>query len=105
MVAASSRARKLSENDSDSTDRFHKVTGVEVAKASTAKTATTRRHPEGTSRPTVKARKPQAPTATTDCTATNPVADPASLRTKGTSGGRWPAQKPVLQKGWPATVA
>jgi hypothetical protein len=105
ITAATRTARMLSDSDSERTDRFHNVTGVVVAKPRTTKTATTRRHPGSTSRPTVKASSPQAATATSDCNAVNPVDEPTTLSTKGTSGGRCPAQKPVLHKGWPATVA
>ena len=72
MVAAIRRASMLRESDSERTDRFHRVIGVEVAKPSTIQTATTRRHPGSTSRPTVKARKPQATTATRHWTTVNP---------------------------------
>ena len=79
--------------------------GVEVAKPSTIQTATTRRQPGATNRPTVKARKPQAATATRHWKKVKPNDCPTSFMTKGTSTGRCPAQKPVDRIGCPATVA
>src|SRR5580693_8291712 len=52
-------ANRLIDRDSESTDRFHSVTGKAEAKARITHTATTRRQPGATSRPTVQARKPQ----------------------------------------------
>ncbi len=94
-----------SESDSERTDRFHKTIGVDVAKARTTQAAATRRQPAGTSRPTVKASSPQAATATIDWRAAKAEVESTILRTRGTSGGRWPAQKPVLHTGCPATTA
>ena len=93
---ANTNANKLIESDSESTDRFHSVTGNAVAKARIVQAAAVRRHPRLTSRPTVQARKPHERAAISAWAARNPLDEPASLISSGVAGGRWPAQNPML---------
>ena len=60
MKPAKTRARRLMERDSESSDRFHRVTGRVLANPRITKMAVTRRQPGSTSRPTVQASTPQA---------------------------------------------
>ncbi len=99
MATAKSRATALSDRVSDRTDEFHKVTGSVLANANTAKQATALRSPWGTARPTVRTRKPQESAAITVWATTKVVGDPVTFHRNGTSGGRWPNQKPALHTG------
>ncbi len=93
---ANIKANRLIEIDSDSSDRFQRVTGKAVAKARIAQTAATRLHPGSTSRPTVNARKPQQTAAISAWVARKPPDEPTSLISSDVRGGRSPAQNPPL---------
>jgi hypothetical protein len=88
MKQANTRASALMDSDSESIDRFHRVTGRAVAKASSNQVATTRRHPRGTSRPTVQASTPQARAAMAAWVARRVDEVPTSLMSRGVNGGR-----------------
>ncbi len=93
MKPAKTRANRLMESDSDSSDRFHIATGRVVANPRITNTAVTLRQPGSTSRPTVQASPPQHRAAITAWVVTTADGPPAALINSGVSGGRGPANR------------